>query len=244
MKWYLTVTPEGVKEYPIHNHEVYEVMIYLDGEGKLRIENKEYPFNKGSIFIIPPFVKHGSISKNGYKNVCIHTDDILFNNTTAICIRDNENRDAENLINILSRAYFGDLSKNSALVNNLYFAYREVVLKLATDNKTQLLDKIANEFSANIGNEEYNPSLAFIDKGYSVDHLKFLFKKKYQTSPIEYFTNLRINYAKTLLEIYSSKLKINQIALLCGFKDALYFSKVFKSKTGKSPSDFLRSIKE
>ena len=36
---------------------------------------------------------------------------------------------------------------------------------------------------------------------------------------------------------------ISNIATLCGFSDPLYFSKVFKKHTGKSPSVYIKEAK-
>lgn len=63
-----------------------------------------------------------------------------------------------------------------------------------------------------------------------------LFIKCYGTTPIKYINNLRINYAKELIE--SGYYKIENIASLVGFNDPKYFSIVFKQYTGCSPSTY------
>ena len=59
------------------------------------------------------------------------------------------------------------------------------------------------------------------------------FKKHTGKSLRDYLTDIRLNYAKQLLE--HSNLSVPQIAFSVGFNDSNYFSNVFKQKTGLSP---------
>lgn len=52
----------------------------------------------------------------------------------------------------------------------------------------------------------------------------------------EYVATLRIQQACTLLDQGFTSVK--DIAFLCGYNDPLYFSKVFKAKTGVSPREY------
>lgn len=53
-------------------------------------------------------------------------------------------------------------------------------------------------------------------------------------SPQEFLTKFRISRAKELLSI--TKLSIENVALSCGYQDALVFSKAFKKNTGCVPT--------
>ncbi len=63
-----------------------------------------------------------------------------------------------------------------------------------------------------------------------------LFKEQYGITPNDYLTELKINAAKSLL--VDNGLSVKSISELCGFNDHYYFCKVFKSKTGFSPTAF------
>lgn len=67
-------------------------------------------------------------------------------------------------------------------------------------------------------------------------HFSRLFLEKYQTSPIEFIQNLKLQRAKNLLE--STTLSISEIAMQTGFSDIFYFSKLFKKVEGLSPSQY------
>jgi transcriptional regulator GlxA family with amidase domain len=68
-----------------------------------------------------------------------------------------------------------------------------------------------------------------------------LFKEYIGVSPYTYFINLRIENAANLLE--STDMKIKDVAIRCGFEDALYFTQAFKRIKGETPSKYRSHIK-
>lgn len=64
-----------------------------------------------------------------------------------------------------------------------------------------------------------------------------MFKKEFSVTAIEYLTNCRIEYAKKLLR--QGSCPVREVAELCGYTDAGYFSRIFKEVTGVPPSAFL-----
>ena len=74
---------------------------------------------------------------------------------------------------------------------------------------------------------------------YSRNYIYTQFKKEYGLSPQEYLLNLRIEKAKLLL-LKERGLAIKDIAFSVGYTDPLYFSRLFRQKTGVSPKEFVR----
>ena len=72
--------------------------------------------------------------------------------------------------------------------------------------------------------------------GYSRSYISHVFKKRVGQSFREYLTELRIEDAKSLLK--HSNLSVTEIALSVGFSDSTYFSNIFKTKIGISPSGY------
>lgn len=70
--------------------------------------------------------------------------------------------------------------------------------------------------------------------------LNALFKKEYGTSAMDYLNNVRIQNASFMLS--NTGLPIATVAERTGFSDEAYFSRAFKKATGKSPSEFRRTL--
>jgi AraC-like DNA-binding protein len=72
--------------------------------------------------------------------------------------------------------------------------------------------------------------------GYSVSWFENLFHQQYLMSPVNYQIKQRVDKAKEM--IGTSLLNISEIGYAVGFKDPLYFSKIFKKHTGVSPMQY------
>ncbi|MDD1796208.1 AraC family transcriptional regulator [Enterovibrio sp. ZSDZ42] len=72
--------------------------------------------------------------------------------------------------------------------------------------------------------------------GVSSAHVSRLFNQEGSVKYADYVTYVRLDRAKFMLKKYNFKLE--EIAHRCGFKDTNYFCRVFKNKTGKTPSEY------
>jgi len=70
----------------------------------------------------------------------------------------------------------------------------------------------------------------------SQSHYFALFKRYIGSTPIEYFTQLRIQRACHLLS--TTSMSVKGVAAALGYDDPFYFSRVFRSVQGVAPSDF------
>lgn len=86
-----------------------------------------------------------------------------------------------------------------------------------------------------------NYYLTILVFGQSPHTLSTIFKKAYSVSPNEYIMNKRITKAKDLLSVFPP-ISIKQIAVMIGYTDPFYFSRIFKMTTGQTPTDY-REIK-
>lgn len=71
---------------------------------------------------------------------------------------------------------------------------------------------------------------------FSKSYLKKLFKKNTGYSIMDYYTHLKIERAKILIK--DGKMSVSEIAGLLGYSSIHYFSRVFKNKTGLSPTEY------
>lgn len=71
--------------------------------------------------------------------------------------------------------------------------------------------------------------------GVSVPRLNEIFKAYTSMTPYQYFIHIKIQKAKNLLTQKDASVK--EVAYKLGFDDQFYFSRLFKNKTGFSPSE-------
>ena len=121
------------------------------------------------------------------------------------------------------------------LLDNLL---RELFIRLGTERVVSPNCKIAQILDYINANYSEKISLSTISKKFylSESYIARLFKKELGTKPAEYINKTRIHASKKI--IFESDMSIKEISEKVGFSDACYFSKVFKSMTGISPSDF------
>ena len=70
----------------------------------------------------------------------------------------------------------------------------------------------------------------------SLSSFKREFKKEFNDTPNNYITNQKLKRAKELLSI--TEMPVSEIAYGVGFNDPLYFTRIFKKKTGNSPTEY------
>ena len=63
-----------------------------------------------------------------------------------------------------------------------------------------------------------------------------IFKKKMGENFSEYLIDYRITIAKELLQ--DIRYKVIDVSVMVGYKDAKYFSRLFKKKVGVNPTDY------
>ncbi len=67
-------------------------------------------------------------------------------------------------------------------------------------------------------------------------HIRRVFHNVGNTSPVRYINYLRLEKAKNML--ISSNFSIREVAESAGFRDPFYFSRLFRTEIGMSPSDY------
>lgn len=73
---------------------------------------------------------------------------------------------------------------------------------------------------------------------YNKKYLSATFKHHFKIGISDYISIIRINHACNLMD--KNYKSVSDIAFLCGFYDASYFSKVFKKRMKQSPREYIR----
>ena len=116
-------------------------------------------------------------------------------------------------------------------------------IEIEATNVTSVAAIVANTIKKN-----YNTPIKINDLAHdfniSRNYLYTLFKKTYGVSPQEYLLMRRIEKAKQLLSNNTTDLSVKQISIAVGFENPLYFSRVFRARTGFSPTQYRKNEKQ
>lgn len=115
-----------------------------------------------------------------------------------------------------------------------------------------ILHKLTSEIAS--GSNMLAPAIKYLEKNFTVPEItntllakqcnisEVYFRKQffeiYKTTPHQFVIDMRINKAKQLLT--DGILKINAISEQCGFSNPYHFCRIFKQKTGLTPTRFMQ----
>ena len=111
----------------------------------------------------------------------------------------------------------------------------EITIQDSNSRESNII-KIKNYLSENFNHSISIQNLAE-EFDFNYTYLCVQFKKEFGHSPNEYLIHKRVETAKDLLK-HKQYMEIKDIALSVGYEDAYYFSRIFKSNTGHSPSEY------
>ncbi|MBQ9984915.1 MAG: AraC family transcriptional regulator [Oscillospiraceae bacterium] len=94
---------------------------------------------------------------------------------------------------------------------------------------------LSNNLHRPLSTEEISAELSI-----GVSKLGKLCKSQCGCGPIDYFISLKIGAAKRMIS--EKRLNLTQISENLGFSSVHYFSRLFKAKTGITPSDYAKSV--
>jgi len=109
-------------------------------------------------------------------------------------------------------------------------------LRLQREERARTADRI--DKAVETMNRDFARPLAMaelaLDCGYSEGHFYRSFHQRTGKTPVQYLTEVRVRHARRWLE--HTTLSVEKVAEMCGFRDPLYFSRVFRRVTGQSPT--------
>jgi AraC-like DNA-binding protein len=229
----------------MHKHTDLEIIYCTQGDGALKFaDGAVLDYVPGDILIIPPETPHMNFSDTGFKNIHLKITDLIppYKNRAKI-------HDADGIVKQLLKQLIlvsvSEMKNKNAVVQN----YIELLLNLLAgladaEYYSEYVEKIKNKLIENFGDCYFDVAEYLETLPHSPEYLRKLFIKETGVSPIKFLTKIRLENAKKLLNSAASdsnRLKIKEIAEMCGFSDPLYFSRTYKKYYGIPPGGFLKS---
>lgn len=233
--------------FPAHEHDVWEIVLNLEGEGKMEIGGREYDFRPGTIICQPPNVPHVKSSEGTFRDAYIQvTAFSLAGAGKPLVFQDDAEKSFETLLAMAHRVYHKKENNYRQVLEALYEALEQLLISWYDHRKEDVvIEQLKNKMVQSFTDPEFALSDLMTEHPYCTDHMRRLFKQSTGQTPLEYLTELRLNYAKKIMrENRVLHYSIAEIAVMSGFYDSGYFSRVFKKQTGISPSEYAKRAGE
>ena len=221
-----------------HSHTDWEIIYCTGGGGVLKFGDEELPYADNDILVIPPGVSHENGSQEGFTNYHVHMGTPMLSASGPFIVSSADNA---RILPAFSAVFYyysaGTPAGESMLaaIGNVIGTYISVWQQ--SDDRNESVLRIEREIIRHYPDHDFDLSGFLKQLPFSEDYLTKLFKKEMGSTPGKYLTDLRLRSAMDWLRI-SGDSSISEIAAMCGFRDPLYFSRVFRKKYGAPPSAF------
>lgn len=224
-----------------HIHKTYELVYYTMGSGLVRIGEDNIDFSPGTITLIAPEIPHTDFASGGFQNLYFHLLHPGIPMHDYALVKDNENRDIFKILFQMHSEYHYKRQNWRALVDSLYEVLHQYLLSfMETKTLNPYVEHTMHEIIANLSNPSFDLRETIRSVPFHPNYFRDLFARETGYTPNQYLTAKRMDYARELIISKSSTgYSFKEIALLCGYNDAYYFSRLFRQYTGFSPKDWL-----
>ena len=238
---------EALYSFETHNplgRDDYYLIYVVEGELSLDMPNFTQIIGRGTAFIIPPrhMYKYSGNSSTRYLFAHFtgsYAENFLkecgFNTLPCILENDFSNKlyDKFNLmIDTFLRNDHLSIQKCACMLQEILMSIYERSLDKADSSPLKTSLKYMHRFFTDKISIPYLAGLENLSNSRYVT----LFKNQTGKSPNEYIIELRLQFAKSLLD--NTNLSIKQISQRVGYSDQYFFSRIFKKHLGISPQKY------
>ncbi|MBY7142882.1 helix-turn-helix transcriptional regulator [Virgibacillus sp. NKC19-3] len=229
-------------------NDIFVLQYTLKGAGKIKFEQQTYDLNPGDAFFIHipsnhiyylpeeseewEFIYITLLGNEVFQ--CYEKITKAVGNIFQLDVYSPPIQSIMSSLDKISNEQINDVYKASACAYDFLMSLYADVFQVNRKNTIPSAIKNATAFI----NENYAAPVSLDDivaaSGLSKYHFTRLFHESMNATPIQYLTKIRVNKAIQLLK--NEQLTVEAIALKVGFSNGNYFTKVFRSYLGVSPS--------
>ena len=225
-------SPKG-RVQEIHNRANYGLSFCAEGKITYEIGGKQAVSDENHAVILP---KGKSYSLYGNKSgifpvINFDCKDFLCDEVISLPIQsaDTYIKDFEKMI-VLSL-----FEENRTKMMSVFY---NILHRLSTESSVHYLILPAIRY---IESNYQNPKLSNTDLAEQCNisevYFRKIFTETHKTTPKQFIVDIRINKAKQLLS--EGFLKVSAVSRLCGFSNQFHFCRLFKEKTGFTPTEYM-----
>ena len=231
----------STKEYGTF-FKTYEIVFYLSGENTTIVNGVEIHDCPGSIRYIP---KGQSCGKYTVQHLSEYASciDVYFDTDSpmpeqAIGLLNNEILKDKfiKLFDTWQKKSIGYYAYSMMILYDIISSFQKQQHFYLSGTQKEYMQKAHEYIIENYRKPDFDYKELCHVTGLEYAYFSELFKKSFKMSPVRFVTKMRIDYAKELL--VTNCRSVSEIAEMCGFSNAYYFSNVFKKQTGFSPSQY------
>lgn len=227
-----------------HSHEEWEFVYCTGGEGIFHFENgSTMTYSAGDVVAIPPREIHSNNSQEGFTNIHMRLAEPSFPYRNAFRVADDQKGNLKNAFEEAKVYFVADIKHRELVLAALGELICSYMIVFRSNNEfSRSVEQIRSLIFSNYARSDFALDEAIRQMPFHYDYLRKLFKKEMGVTPLEYMTSLRMKKAETMLTaMWGRDYSVAEIGALCGYDDALYFSRVFKKYFGCSPSVFAKN---
>lgn len=237
---------EHAKTYDVqwHSHDYWELVYCTGGQGTFEFENGTIlRYSAGEAVAVPPGERHANNSSEGFTNIHLTMDEPSFPYRAAFRVNDDPDGHLGMTFSQAKFYYLSDIKQRELVLSALGGLISSYMIVFRSNSEySEPVEQIRSIIIRNYADPTFALDEAIRRMPFNYDYLRKLFKKEMGATPLEYMTGLRMKKAETMLTaMWTKDYSVTEIALLCGFDDALYFSRVFKKHFGCSPTIFAKN---
>lgn len=229
----------GQNELNIKKSAYRSIIYCFFGKATIKSDGKEYVLEKNKFVVLSESEDYVLSQEEDAETAVIELSEASV--SSGFTLHDDlETLPIAFFINEVYRYNSDKNSKNEVTLNalgNVIIAYvSSIVGKGSADGFCSVIEEKIRD---NVSNAEFSVEAFLVTLPVNCDYAKKVYKKKNGVTPKEHLIKLRLDKARMILSGTDRfNYTVKSVAVSCGYKDPLYFSRSFKKRFNYAPNDY------